>query len=217
MASQQEFPLSPPLEADKEHLNDFSEIIQRNLRSLFDLAHEHTNGNLMGSRTLFAQTTHTTVTNSTAELSCIGSGVGSYVIPANTLKIGDTIRVTARGGYSTGAGPGTWRVRIKIGGTVVFDTGNETPAGSESHSYFEVTSLATIRTIGINGTVDGEGCLLAHKHPSGIDMFDAHSQVSVLIDTTKDARVELTMQWGTAATTNSFDTHVVTIEKLTVV
>lgn len=41
MASQQEFQVSPPLETDKETLQDFSEIIQRNLQKLFELAHEH--------------------------------------------------------------------------------------------------------------------------------------------------------------------------------
>lgn len=42
MASPQEFPLSAPLPHDREALQDFAEIAQRNLRDLFELSHEHT-------------------------------------------------------------------------------------------------------------------------------------------------------------------------------
>lgn len=42
MASQQEFQVSPPLPGDRDNLQDFAEVVQRNLRSLFELAHTHT-------------------------------------------------------------------------------------------------------------------------------------------------------------------------------
>jgi hypothetical protein len=42
MASPQEFPLAPPLPHDRETLQDFAEVAQRNLRDLFELSHEHT-------------------------------------------------------------------------------------------------------------------------------------------------------------------------------
>lgn len=41
MSSQQEFQVVPPLEYDRELLRDFAEIIQRNLKNLFDLSHSH--------------------------------------------------------------------------------------------------------------------------------------------------------------------------------
>jgi hypothetical protein len=41
MAIEQSFSVAPPNEADKETLNDYSEIIQRNFESLFGLAHSH--------------------------------------------------------------------------------------------------------------------------------------------------------------------------------
>ena len=41
MSSSQEFPVAPPTKNDLETFKDFSEIIQRNLRDLFELSHEH--------------------------------------------------------------------------------------------------------------------------------------------------------------------------------
>lgn len=41
MASPQEFPVSPPLPGDREALLDFSEVVQRNTKALFDLSHTH--------------------------------------------------------------------------------------------------------------------------------------------------------------------------------
>jgi hypothetical protein len=40
MATTQEFPVSPPGPEDGK-LQDFSEVIQRNVSRLFDLSHEH--------------------------------------------------------------------------------------------------------------------------------------------------------------------------------
>lgn len=42
MALRQPEPLSPPLSPDREILNDYSTVIQKNLEQLFELAHGHT-------------------------------------------------------------------------------------------------------------------------------------------------------------------------------
>lgn len=41
MSKSQEFPLSAPLQTDKDTLSDFSATIQRNLEDLFRDAHSH--------------------------------------------------------------------------------------------------------------------------------------------------------------------------------
>ena len=42
MAERQSKPIAPPLEADKETLDDYSAIIQDNFIQLFQIAHRHT-------------------------------------------------------------------------------------------------------------------------------------------------------------------------------
>ena len=41
MSSLQQNRVAPPKEVDKGGLNDFAEVVQRNLESLFGYAHEH--------------------------------------------------------------------------------------------------------------------------------------------------------------------------------
>ena len=40
MATSQQFPVAPPSQSDSK-LQDFAEVIQRNVSRLFDLSHEH--------------------------------------------------------------------------------------------------------------------------------------------------------------------------------
>jgi hypothetical protein len=42
MAIRQAQPVSPPLETDKETLDDYSSVLQDNFKQLFQIAHRHT-------------------------------------------------------------------------------------------------------------------------------------------------------------------------------
>jgi hypothetical protein len=55
----------------------------------------------------------------TGEVSMIGTGVGTTIIPANTLKPGTTIRIRARGYNNTGNPAGFLVHRIKFNSTVI--------------------------------------------------------------------------------------------------
>ncbi len=106
------------------------------------------------NRTIFTGTASHTNNNTTDEETIIPTGVGTLTIPASTLAVGNTIRITAVGHYgSKTPTPGTLTIRLKLGSvTLVTDT-HTLDAGLGNDEYWELNAIITVRSLGAPGTV----------------------------------------------------------------
>jgi hypothetical protein len=102
---------------------------------------------------LFVQTSSATV-SSMAETTLLAAGEGSLTIPANWFTAAGTVLdVCYSGFYSTGVAPGTIRLRLKFGATVVADTGAAPLIGSVTTLGIDGCLRLTARTVGAGGTI----------------------------------------------------------------
>jgi hypothetical protein len=118
----------------------------------------------------------------------------SFSIAANTLTAGRVLRLIAGGQYSTTGTP-TIRLRLKIGGNIVYDTGAKTLTTVTANAW-SVSADMTIRDSVANYVAYGTGAI----------------QPAIQLDPTQKAAtltlsasnlVEVTCQWGTAALANT--------------
>lgn len=147
------------------------------------------------SKTIFTATATGTIANSTTETEISSTGVGTKTLPAAFFIAGKTVRVSARGYFSTQATPVTLQLKVKLGSTVVLDTGVQTPITTTNHGW-AVEGLITCRTTGASGTVFSQGS--AHLSSTAIleAAWDMENTATTTIDTTATQAVSLTAQWG---------------------
>lgn len=148
---------------------------------------------------LFTQTQSVTVANTVTETTLIGTGVGSLVIPANTLQVGMTVKGWALGFHSAVANPNI-QVRVYFGSTVVLDTGIVT-SGNSTNAIWEARGFVTVRSIGVSGTVAAQGFYMEGQ--GGPNLFGMVNTSTVTIDTTASQTINMTVQWGTASASNT--------------
>jgi hypothetical protein len=153
-------------------------------------------GGLPGA-TLFAATSTVTIANTGVETSLVGSGVGSMTLPANFLTAGKTIVVRVLGFHSSTATP-TVRIKLKIQGVTVLDTGAQS-TNNGTNTSIEVMAVVNCYTTGTSGTVWAQGYYLE----AGQATFSWASTSTSTINTTLTALVDVTFQWGTASTSNT--------------
>lgn len=160
---------------------------------------------------IFSQTTTGTVANTTSETTITSTGGGSLTLPANFLTVGKTLKLKGYGFHSTSGTP-TLRVKLKMGSTVLLDTGVQTStAASNDGIMFE--ALITCRTTGETGTVFAQG-FYAEKLTNGgaINHFAWINTAATTIDTTTTQAISVTMQWGTASASNTISLTNCTLE-----
>lgn len=99
---------------------------------------------------LFSQTGNSSViSGTTSELSLIGSGVGTLVVPANGFSVGDSFSVKMFGDMGS-SNTSTLRIQVKSGSVVLGDTGLiSMPNISNSHFMLDIGF--TIRATGTTG------------------------------------------------------------------
>ena len=143
--------------------------------------------------------------------------VKSITIPANTLKVGSTYRITASG-VCTSSAANASNFRIRIGTTtltgVIAAVATPTAAASGTNVPFSINFLVTVRSIGASGTAIGSTVLLNN----GVTGVSAAAVVvdqvttAVTINTTVALLFELTYQAAAATTTCTF--HNASIEQI---
>lgn len=164
---------------------------------------------------IFTSTADAGVTNSIAETSVIGAGVGTLTLPANFLSPGRTIRVTVRGHFSDDAvTPGTVTLLVKLGGTTVCTSGARTPTAGVSSDFWSLEADITCRTSGASGTVMGHGNATTPAAAFTSLNWPMINTGTTTIDTTATQAVDVTWDWGTADSDNSATGTIATIEVL---
>jgi hypothetical protein len=163
---------------------------------------------------LFCCLACTVVANTMAETSLFTGAtgvVGSRTIPANTLVAGNLLRLTLYGSWDFTGSP-TITLKFKLGTTTVLSS-IHTPTAGNGASWgsgppVQVSVLAT----GASGSVGGYGTLALVSTatsygeqlvPGGSGGAYTGSGSAVTIDTTVALTMDLTVQWGAAASGNT--------------
>jgi len=147
----------------------------------------------------FAQTQTITVANTVVETTIIGTGVGSLTLPANFLLPGTSLLIRGLGYHSTTANP-TLRIRVYYGSTLILDSGAISTANSTNDSW-ELVVGATVVTTGATGTINCDGIWV--EAGAGANIFNMSNLAPVTINTTTANTINVTVQWGTASTSNT--------------
>lgn len=176
--------------------------------------HADASGSLAGGL-IFASTATATVANTTTEGSLIGGGVGVQTLPANTLTVGKSVRLQARGLLSTAAVPGNLTIAFKLGSTTVVTTGAFAVTGALTDLLWELDVLLTCRTVGGTGTVFAQGMFRYLTAALGnLQGSELVATGTTTIDTTASQLVDSTADWATADASNSIRGTNCTIELL---
>jgi hypothetical protein len=143
------------------------------------------------------------VGNTTTETSLFDGGVGSLVLPKNTLKVGDTVRMRLMGYLSCTNGDNA-TVKIKIGASELIANTSAYPA-TATGVFVEFLFDFTVRSIGSAGTVMGQG-RTGYQASPGFGTFTARGLTmtsAVAINTEIDNLIDLTYTFGTARVGNT--------------
>ena len=149
------------------------------------------------------QTSTVTVANTVTETTLVGTLIGTVTLPANFWVIGKTIRLRASGVYSTTAvTPSTMNFRVRLGGiagTIVLNSGVQTPTGSVTDELWNIDAIITCRTTGATGTVFSQAPIILSDSVTSAVIWEMKNTATVTIDTTASAAIVLSIEYGTAA------------------
>jgi hypothetical protein len=168
-----------------------------------------------GTVGLFAQTNNgPIVTNTSAELSIVGSGVGSLSVPANGFQVGDSFHAKLIG-HITCNGSATIRIKIKSGSVILADTG-VIAMNAATAKHWEINTYFTIRELGVAGVASiASGGIFSYTKNSGTN-FEG-TNFSIVNDSTFDTTIlnnlNVTVQWGTATTADSIYSEIFTLSR----
>lgn len=159
---------------------------------------------------IFVSTADQSVSNTTAETTLLGSGVGSHTLPANFLTPGRTLRITIRGVFGTqNASQALGTITLKYGSTPLYSTTYQPIGPSDlaaSSVPFEIVAIVTCRTTGASGSAMGtvysswtnNTATLAMTQFGGTAGFPS----ATTINTTTSNALDLTFTWITANGSN---------------
>lgn len=147
----------------------------------------------------FVQTDDKDVTNTNAETTMFGAGIGTLTFPANFFVVGKTVRVTLRGVLTQPVGGPTWTWRVKLGGVTLATSGAVTHA-AETNRVWMLTFLLTCRTTGAGGTVIGQGGVFHYETggPASVALAELPMAATAALNTTLARTLDVTLQLSAA-------------------
>jgi hypothetical protein len=142
----------------------------------------------------------------------------TFTIPANKLVVGNVLRITARGVYSTKVvTTPTFRARVRYGGvagTLLGDSGAQLMGTGVTNVGWELKFDIVIVSLGATGTVEAQGIFNAATTAVVEDAEFLTNTAVVTIDTTADNALVMTGQWGTNDAANTFSVRQWIVEVL---
>jgi hypothetical protein len=141
-----------------------------------------------------------------------------FVLPANFLQVGSSLRLTAFGTFSNTATP-TLIVGFYYGGVAgvaLAATNAYTTTTAASTWSWRAEVTATVRTVGATGTVMVQG---SYQNPTSLTAsalipMPAVALATVTIDTTAAKAITVGAQWGTSSSSNTITCHGFYIESM---
>ena len=158
---------------------------------------------------IYSQTAQSTpITNTTTPTSLINGGVGSLSVPANGFQVGDSFVAKFSGNISS-LNNATIEIHVSSGGVTLADSGIITLV-TTTNKVWNLEIDFTIRTIGVAGvaSIATAGEFNYNKNSNNlaesVAFFFANSTT---FDTTIANTLEVTLQWGSASTSNTIETE----------
>lgn len=165
-------------------------------------------------RFVYAQIANKVLSNSSVETSMFNDtgARGSRVILANTLKVGDIIKIKSYGILGdTGTPDATLKFKMNavdlLASTVAM-------ANYGQDVYYDLEAFFTVRAIGATGKIAGSAKTF-FKSPTVVSAGAfrvLQGAVDIEIDTTIDQTIDVTYKWGTASASNNVTSRNFTIE-----
>lgn len=172
------------------------------------------------SELLFTGTAQKAITNTVTETSMVPTGLGSTIFPARFWEAGRTVKIKFSGSIAAAATP-TARAKLKIGSTTLLDTTALTlPAITGT---CDLRGEITIVCRSKYDDLDRTGGSLMADMDVWFAINSAGSTDNTLVcppvltssfDTTASGQMDITWQWGTAASGNSVLVNLFTMEIL---
>lgn len=147
----------------------------------------------------------TTVTNTTAETTFSN---GTITIPANSLKVGDVLRIRGQVTVPSTNSTDTLSIKVNIAGSTALLTVPALDVANADIVTFDLTLV--VRTIGATGTIYGFGWYTTG--PSATATAKAFTLASTTVDTTAAASITVTATWSVASTSNQAILQALTAE-----
>lgn len=164
-------------------------------------------GPLSGATQLLAVNTSHPAGNTIANTAAETAFDSKYTIPGNSLAVGQVLRVTLRGFYSTDVVAPTLIGRLRFGGvagTVLLTTGTISAlVGGVSALGWAAEILVVVHSIGATGTLEVQGTFqFATAATAALTVIPSNGAL-VTVDTTADKDLVATATWGTADADNT--------------
>lgn len=159
----------------------------------------------------FAQTTTGTVNGTDSEATLITSGTGNLTIPASTLTVGKSYKITVHGVYSTDASnPANIILRLKLGSTTIASSSALFLGSGKSDVPFTLQATITCRSAGASGTVYTFGNVF---RDGNVDPINNGTSASI-INTTTSQTLDVTVQLNDSSSGNVVSAYIATLEAL---
>jgi hypothetical protein len=165
---------------------------------------------------LFSQTQDSqAITNTTSVRNLVRNGVGSTIVAADTMLVGDSFNIKSRGVLSCLNLTVLTIVVSTNAGIVLASSGPITMRGTSSKSWYLDTDI-TVRQTGIAGvaSVATSGTFTYSKDGDNIpEMVNFTFVNNATFDTTIPNNIIVTAQWTTASTSNSIYSNIYNFTK----
>jgi hypothetical protein len=166
---------------------------------------------------LYAQTANSTiVTNTTAETTIIGTGVGTLSVPANGFSVGDSFRAVF-GGLINATNNQTIRIRMKSGSVILLDSGAQNLGSSVINDVWSLNVDFTIRQLGAAGVASIVSLGSFHytkTNNASVQGFGFNVVNNTTFNTTISNTLDVTVQWGSASTGNNIYSDIFILNKV---
>ena len=165
---------------------------------------------------LYAQTANSTiVTNTTAETTIVGTGVGTLNVPANGFTVGDTFRAIL-GGVMNADNNQTIRIKVKSGSVILLDSGAQNLGSAVTNDVWSLNIDFTIRQLGAAGVASIISLGSFHytkTNNASVQGFGFNVANNTTFNTTISNTLDITVQWGAASTGNNIYSDVFVLNK----
>ena len=165
---------------------------------------------------LYAQTANSAiVTDTTAETTIIGSGVGTLSVPANGFAVGDSFRAIL-GGVINATNNQTIRIRMRTGSVLLLDSGLENLGSAVTNDVWSLNVDFTIRQLGTAGVASIVSLGSFHytkTNNASVQGFGFNVVNNTTFDTTINNTLDITVEWGSASIGNNIYSDIFILNK----
>jgi len=144
----------------------------------------------------------------------------NYTLPANSLKVGQVIRLVCRGTLNTHSTAPTLIMRVKFGATVLALTPTWTTIASTANRGWEITFDTIVTAIGTGGTVEALGVFTTSTGAAAavtnqmLDLKNATPTSPVTVNTTVAQTLQVSAKFSVASVNNSMTMRQMIVEVL---